>query len=117
MRYQLAALAVDEEDLNTIQSKIIPVILQKLHINRNLPTAIRHGPISLGGVDLYDLRTEAGLEAIKYMRNAINSQSEAGQLILTNIQYSQLEAGITHPILKHPEIHLAYLTPTWITSI
>jgi hypothetical protein len=117
MRYQLAALAVDEEDLNTIQSKIIPVILQKLHINRNLPTAIRHGPISLGGVDLYDLRTEAGLEAIKYMRNAIYSQSEAGKLILTNIHYSQLEAGITQPILEHPEIHLAYLTPTWITSI
>ena len=117
MRYQLAALAVDIEDLHTIQSKIIPVILQKLHLNRNLPTAIRHSPISPGGVDLYDLRTEAGIEAIKYLRNAIYSQSEAGQLILTNIQNSQLESGIIQPILEHPEIHLAYLTPTWITSI
>ena len=45
------------------------------------------------------------------------SQSEAGQLILANIQYSQLELGIIQPILEHPEVHLAYLTPTWITSI
>jgi hypothetical protein len=117
MRYQLAALSADEEELHSIQSRIIPVILQKLHINRNLPTAIRHGPITLGGMDLYDIRTDAGIEAIKYMRNAVYSKSEAGKLILTNVQYSQMEAGITQPILEYPDIHLSYLTPTWITSI
>jgi hypothetical protein len=117
MRYPLAALAVDEEDLTSIQTKIIPVILQKLGINRNLPTPIRHGPTMLGGMELFDIRTEAGIEAIKYMRNAVYSQSDAGKLILTNVQYSQMESGITQPILEYPDIHLPYLTPTWITSI
>lgn len=65
MRYPLAALAVDEEALASIQTKIIPAILQNLHINRNLPTSIRLGPTLLGGVELYNVRTEAGIKAIK----------------------------------------------------
>jgi hypothetical protein len=51
------------------------------------------------------------------MRNAVYSQSKAGKLILTNVQYSQMEAGILQPILDNPDIHIPYLTPTWITSI
>ncbi len=117
MRYPLTALAVDEEALSSIQSKIIPTILQKLHINKNLPTSIRHGPITMGGMELYDVRTEAFFEAIKYMRDAVYQKSEAGKLILINVQHSQLEAGIIQPILEQPNIHLPYLTPTWITSM
>ncbi|KAI2497423.1 hypothetical protein MHU86_17081 [Fragilaria crotonensis] len=71
----------------------------------------------MGGMDLYDVRTEAGIEAIKYMRDAVYQKSEAGKLILINVQHSRLESGITQPILEHPNIHLPYLTPTWITSI
>ena len=102
IRYPLAALAVDEEALASIQTKIIPAILQKLHINKNLPTSIRHGPTTFGGMELFDVRTEAGIEAIKYMRNAVYSQSEAGKLILINVQYSQMEAGIPTPSSNPP---------------
>jgi len=117
MRYPLAAMAVDEEALQSIQSRIIPVILQKLHVNRNLPTAIRHGPSQYGGLELYDVRTEAGLEAIKYLRNAIYGDTAAGRLILTNLQHAQVESGIGEALLEHPTIQIPYLTPTWLTSI
>ena len=33
------------------------------------------------------------------------------------MQYSQFEAGIGPLLLKQPDIHLAYLTPTWILSL
>jgi hypothetical protein len=42
--------------------------------------------------------------------------SEAGKLIRTHIQYSQVESGITQPLLEYPDIHLKGLTSTWITS-
>ena len=64
MRYGLAALAVDEEALSTVQSRIVQAMLQKLHVQSTIPTAIRHGPPELGGLALYDLRTEAGIEAV-----------------------------------------------------
>ena len=78
MRYALPAIAVDEEEYEQVQNRIIPVIVQRLGFNRHLPTAIRFGPVELGGLGLYDLRTEGGIEMIKYFRNAIYTQSAVG---------------------------------------
>ena len=71
----------------------------------------------MGGLDLLDLRTEVGISQLKYMRDAIYTDSEPGKLITMNLKYSQLESGIAKPLLEHPEIYISYLTPTWITSI
>ena len=79
--------------------------------------AIRHGPKELGGLALMDLRTEFGISTIKYMRKAMRSGTEAGKLMILNVKYTKIEAGIKDSILEHPSIHLPYLTPTWITSI
>ncbi|KAI2498313.1 hypothetical protein MHU86_16183 [Fragilaria crotonensis] len=97
MRYSLAALSVDEEALSGVQTNILKVMLQKMHVSGNLPTSIRHGPIEMGGLGMYDLRTEAGIEAIKFLRNSVYTDSEAGNLIRINLQYSQLESGIDTP--------------------
>ena len=52
MRYSLAALAVDEQVLSAIQSKVITLLLQKVGYSSKIPTAIRHGPLELGGLGL-----------------------------------------------------------------
>jgi hypothetical protein len=62
--------------------------------------------LELGGIGLYDLWTEAGLEAFKVFRNALFTDSEPGNLIRMNLAYSQREAGIGHALLQHPGIHL-----------
>lgn len=50
MRYSLAALATNKEELSSrVQSRINRVILQRLHIRSTIPTALRYGPIELGG--------------------------------------------------------------------
>jgi hypothetical protein len=117
MRYSLATIAVDEEALAGVQHRIIKVMLQKMHVNGNLPTSIRHGPVEMGGLAIYDLRTEAGIEAIKFFRNSIYSDSEPGNLIRINLQYSQLESGMGVPLLEYPNIPILYLTPTWVLSV
>ena len=117
MRYSLSSLAINEECMATVQSRIIPAILQKLHVNRHLPTSIRHGPSEMGGLDLYDLRTEAGLEAIKFFRNAIYSESENGKLLRLSLESSQLESGLGVPLLENPQLYVSYLTPTWTMSL
>ena len=117
MRYVLPCLAIDEEELEPIQTKVLKSMLQKLGYSSKLPTAIRHGPPELGGLALFDLRTELGISTLKYMRDAIYSKTEAGKLMTLNAKYSQIESGLAEPILEHPGISLPYLTPTWITSI
>lgn len=49
MRYSLPALAVDEEELGRVQSQILPTMVQRLGFSSKMPTAIRHGPVSMGG--------------------------------------------------------------------
>ena len=117
MRYSLAAMAVDEQDLSCIQSRIMQSLLQKLGYSSKIPTALRHGPTELGGLGLYDLRTEAGLEALKFFRNSIYENSETGNLLRINLEHSQREAGILEPLLAHPNIYVSYLTPSWLMSL
>jgi hypothetical protein len=117
MKYALPAVAVDEEELHKIQTGVMAVFLQRLGFSSKLPTAIRHGPLELGGLGLVDLRTELGLAQIKMLRDAIITGKEVGKLAIISLQHSQREAGIDTPLLERPDISLPYLTPTWITSI
>ena len=66
---------------------------------------------------MYDLRTEAGIEGLKFLRNSLYSDTEAGNLIRINIQYSQREAGVGYHLLENPTEAISYLTPSWILSI
>lgn len=117
MLYALPAVAVDEEELARVQTSMMAVALQKLGASKTTPTAIRHGPTELGGLNIIDLRTEIGIRNLKFFRDAIFSESEAGNLLLISIKYTQIEAGISENILERPDIALSYLTPTWITSL
>ena len=117
MRYSLAAIATNEQELASVQSKISRVILQKLHIRSTIPMALQYGPLELGGLDLYDLRTEAGIESLKFLRNSLYCDSEAGNLICLNIDYSQREAGVAFHLLEKPSNYISYLTPSWVLSI
>ena len=118
MKYSLPAIAVDEECFAPVQSKILAAMLNGIGVARTIPTAIRHGRhISMGGLDLLDLRTEAGISAIKLLRNSIFASSETGKMIIINQYQSQLESGLGVPLLEDPSIAVSYLTPTWLTSI
>jgi hypothetical protein len=117
IRYSLATIAVDEECLKPIQNRLLPSLLQKTESKQPPPNC--HSPWSntLGGLNLYDLQTEGGLESIKFMRDAIYSDTQAGRLILINLQYHQLKAGAPERLLEKPHLYIPYLTPTWVTSV
>ena len=117
MGYVLPSLAIDEESLNQVQLKILATLLQKLGFSSKTPVPLRHGPIDMGGLGLTDLRTEMGVAQLKLLRNAIFNKSEVGKMMIISIKYSQIEAGIKEHILERPDIHISYLTPTWITSV
>ena len=117
MGYVLPCIAVDEDELHPIQAKLMTTALQKLGLSSKTPVALRHGPTDMGGLGLYDLRTEMGVAQLKLIRNAIYNNSEVGKMIIISIKYSQIEAGIKDHILEHPSIDISYLTATWITSV
>ena len=117
MRYSLPALAVDEEEFERVQSKILPTMVQRLGFSIKIPTAIRHGPILMGGLNLMDLRTECGIEMIKDFRHEVYGNTAVGQLLLLQAQASQLEAGLPINLLEEPTVHIPHLTPTCMLSM
>lgn len=117
IQYGLSAVALDEETLGHVQSKVVQSILKKWKVQSTITTAIQHGPAEYGGLDIYDLCTEAGLEAIKFFRDAVYTGSENRKLLFMNLHYSQIEAGIGEQLLENQLIHLSYLTPTWLMSL
>ena len=117
MRYSLPAVAVDEEESGAVQAQIIPSIVQRLGFNSNLPTAIRFGPIEMGGLGLVDLRTEGGIEMLKYFRHTIYSGTEVGDMLLMHVQTSQLESDQPISLLTDPTIYIPYLTAPWVMSL
>ena len=58
-----------------------------------------------------------GIETLKFLRNALYSDSEAGNLIRLNLDYSQPEAGVDFHLLEQPNRHVSYLTPSWILLV
>ena len=117
MRYSLPAIAIDEEELESIQTRILPSIVQKLGMSSKLPTAVRHGPTTMGGLGLMDIRTECGIEMIKYFWHQVYRKSEVGELLLIQLKALQVEAGIQQPLLEFPSLEIPYLTPTWVLSM
>jgi hypothetical protein len=47
----------------------------------------------------------------------VYSQSATGSLCLSLLKHHRQEAGIGNHLLEVPDIHVPYLTPTWLTSI
>lgn len=117
MRYGLTATIATAQELQKIQSGVIASMLQKMHVSSKIPTAIRHGPKALGGLDIYDLRTEIGIEQLKFLRDALYSNSAAGKMIMINLHMMQQEAGVDFPLLEHPSEPVPYITTTWLTSV
>jgi hypothetical protein len=75
-------------------------MMNKMGYASTTPTAIRHGPITMGGIDLLDLRTEVGISQIKYLRDAVYSDSEAGRLIILNVNICNANQDLAFRFLK-----------------
>jgi hypothetical protein len=117
MSYSLPALAVKETQLTSVQTKMMATALNKMGASRTTPTAIRHGPLELGGLNLMDLRTEVGISNIRFLRNAVYTDSEAGRLILLSLKFTQLESGLSEDLMASPCLPIPYVTKTWLMSV
>lgn len=64
-----------------------------------------------------DLCTEYGIKMFNLFYHAVYKQTQVGQLLLLEVQASQLEAGIPTPLQENPGLYLPYLTPNGVLSM
>ena len=81
IQYPLGATCFNDQQCKQIQSKYLPTFLSRMGINRATATAIQHGPLHLGGFDIFNLETEQGVMATKMVLSHIRKNNEAGKML------------------------------------
>lgn len=81
MRYPLGATCFNKKQCNKIQARYLPTFLSKMGINRMMAKAVRHGPLELGGMDIFNLETEQAAEHMKLIVSHIRKGDEVGDMM------------------------------------
>ena len=58
IRYPLAVTQFSTDQCNNLQRPVIDAMLPKMGLNRKMPRVVVYGPMSLGGLEIMDLRLE-----------------------------------------------------------
>jgi hypothetical protein len=119
IQYPLGATCFTKKQCSKIQSRYLPTFLSKMGINRTTPTAVRNGPPELGGMEIFQVDTEQGIQHTKLMIAHIRKEDEVGRMLRISIDHLQLQAGVSWPVLSQPGhmtrkyVDTCYVSHTW----
>jgi hypothetical protein len=100
LQYPLGATCFSRKQCNKIQARYLPTFLYKMGINRTTSTAVRHGPHTLGGMDIFHLETEQAVQHVKLLVSHLRHDDDIGRMIQTSIDHLQLQAGTSWPVMS-----------------
>jgi hypothetical protein len=117
--YSLPAVTLSRKECTSIISPIVKVGLPRAGISATIPTQVRHGTVTTGGLGILDLYVFQGATQIASMVTHQWSRTPTGKLIDIAVQDLVLEMGISS--ISHPptlEKGLSYATTTsWIRHV
>ena len=85
MTNSLPALTLDPLQLNKIQSRSIPAILNKLGVNKHFPHSVAFGSKYLCRLALLDLNVEQGIQQIHDFMNHTFAQDTVGTMMMIEL--------------------------------
>ena len=119
VEYPLSQSFIPPKELDDIEKKSLPRIYSKCGYNRNTKREILKGPEELGGGGFIPLEASAGsgyvLHWLKYWRSPL--KEEVSKMIRIVYAWNVTSAGVSFPLLEHPEIELSYLKGKVIPAI
>ena len=93
-------------------------ILPKLKIMCASPLVMRAAPAALGGLGLHSLEITSGIQAIQHLISLFTSYTPSKLLLITTIEYHQLEIGTETLFLNSSFSSLSPLaTSTWFAHL
>jgi hypothetical protein len=117
IQYPLGATCFTPKQCSKIQSTYLPTFLSKMGINRMTSTAVRHGPSIYGGMDIFHLETEQGVQHSKLVLAHLRKNDEIGRMLHISLEHLQLQAGVSWPVLSKPgHLQRKYVDPCYLTN-
>jgi len=100
LQYPIGATCFTHKQCNKLQARYLPAFLSRMGINCTTATAVRHGPSSLGGMDIFHLETEQAVQHTKMIISHLRKNDDVGKMIQASIDHLQLQAGTSWPVLS-----------------
>jgi hypothetical protein len=100
LQYPIGATCFTHKQCNKLQARYLPSFLSRMGINRTMVAAVRHGPNSLGGMEIFHLETEQAVQHVKLIISHIQCGDEVGKMLQLSIDHLQLQAGTSWPVMS-----------------
>lgn len=117
LEFPLAVTQFTQQQCDSIASPVLGACLSKMGYNCNMPREVVYGPVELGGLGLHDLYIEQGLHQLTTLIGHTRQKSVTGNMMLSELAWCQVQAGIADHLLESPDIPVDYIETCWIMSI
>jgi hypothetical protein len=117
MCYVLNISFLTKEQLAEIQKKATNALFRKCGFNKNTATAVKFGPLHLGGIGFRGLYTKQSLLLTCMVLKHLRIPDQAHTMIHIALAWSQLASGVGYPILESPTKALPTLEDPFLQGI
>jgi hypothetical protein len=117
MTYPLCISSMTPKQCDRIDITLRAALLPALGYARNLPLGIALGPSADGGLDIHSTHTEQGLRKVTTLIGHLRQGGRASALLRIAIDWCQLLAGVSYPILSFPARRIPHAETCWITTL
>jgi hypothetical protein len=115
--YCLPCSHMSKTQLHNVQKKMILTSLSKMGYSCKTSRAVVFGPRRYLGIGLRHLYYEQGIGQTLQLLKHIRSDSNLGSFLQVGLDWTQLHAGVSTPIMENPQQHLPHLERGWYTSM
>lgn len=117
MRYSLAITAINQMDLEKIQSAATTAFLSATGYNRHMPRAIVFAPKIFQGLGMHHLYGIQGCNSTRLLIQELNMKDSAtGNMLRAELETIQMESGIGLAVLEETR-SIDYIEWGWIPQI
>ena len=118
IKYPLPATVFTRDEGHSLMVPLTKHLLPKLGVNQHMPCAYRYAPASMQGLGIPHPYIEQGIEHIKHLTTHNKADTDSGKLLITTLDYLQLEIGTRQPVLSASFRLFGHLaTPSWIKCL
>jgi hypothetical protein len=114
--YSFPTTSLSEEQCTNIQKTIKPALLSKMGLPPTLPNDVVYGDQYFGGIGLYQLFAEQGMNQTLLFLRHTRAQTDLGNQINIALRHYQLQAGIPQHVLEDTQ-PLVYLNYPWFDTL
>ena len=115
--YPLALCHLTGKQLQALQTKIVPTVLQKMGYVKSFKRDLIYGPSRYGGQGFHNLRYEQGIQAIILLIRTLRSPGQPQQKFLITLDRQQAQSGFSKPLLQYPALRAPHLEGYYTTMI